>query len=125
MPTITPKRAEYARMWVAGVPHMEIARRMGVTKQTVSGMLSRIRRRYSSDRRELAAMLGVAEIREWDGGGRPSGHGYVQGDALRIVGGRYAGRDGTYVSACNSHQVRVQVGGAVLAIRVHYLERRA
>jgi DNA-binding CsgD family transcriptional regulator len=120
--TITPRQAEYARAWVAGVPQKEIARRFGVGMPTVSAMLSRIRQRYTDDRREMAVILGDARVRHCNGGGRASRWGYVRGDALRIIGGRYAGRNATYVGASNTDQVRVQIGGGVFAIRARFCQ---
>lgn len=120
---LTPLQYDIARMYACGLSHADTAARTGATLTTVNSTVSRLRRKLGvSSRREMAAAILACHVREWDGGGRPSGHGYVRGGTVQIIGGRFAGRDGVYVGAANSTQVRVQVGGGVFSLRAKYCE---
>jgi DNA-binding CsgD family transcriptional regulator len=114
---LTPTQHEYARLYAAGVPRQEIARRMGVCLHTADGMLWRIRTRLGvKDRREMSAALLDVVVRERHGG-QMSALGLLPGDPIVLTGGRFAGRSGEYVGASNSRQTRVRVGGGVFSVR--------
>lgn len=122
--TITPRQHEIGRLAASGIPRSEIARRLGVTINTVHTILLRLFRRFGIEsRRELAAHLLRCEVRDWNGGGRASSHGFREGDRLTVIGGRFAGRECVYVRAANSDQVRVRIGGGTFALRVKHLAK--
>lgn len=124
--TITPRQHEIARLAAAYLPRPEIARRLGVTRSTVDRTLNRLFHALGvSSRRELAPALMRVRVRHTNGGGRPSRLGLERGDPVRITGGRYVGFRGTYYSAANSAQIRVQIGGGVFALRARFVEREA
>lgn len=120
---VTPRQYEYARLEAAGRSRAEIAARLDVDVNTVCVMMRRLYRRLGvACRRELAEALLACRVREWNGGGRPSRFGLEPGDAVRIVSGRFAGRDGVYVGGSNTHQLRIQIEGGVFALRAAYVQ---
>lgn len=123
--TLTPLQASIARQLAAGLPMPEIARRRGCALGTVHVLSRRIRAKLGAQTpREIAAVLPLAEVRDWNGGGRPSSEGWRVGDPVRVMGGRFAGRDGEYVSTANSRQIRVRIGGGVFALARHHVVLR-
>ena len=119
---ITPAQYEVAAMWCAGLTTQEIARRRGTGLSCVGNLIRRASRRLGvSGRRSLARALLDCEVRSAPG--RRSRHGFLPGDAVRVVSGRFAGRLGAYVSASNTTQIHIQIGGAVFALRADSIER--
>lgn len=125
-PILTPTQAEIARLLASGLPMPEIARRRGCALGTVHVLSRRIRSKLGAQTpREIAAVLPLAQVRDWHGGGRPSSEGWTPGDPVRVMGGHFAGRDGTYVSTANSNQIRIRIGGGVFALARHHIVLRA
>lgn len=113
---ITPAQYAVAAMWCAGLTTQEIARRRGTGMSCVSNLVRRASKRLGvSGRRALARALETCEVRSAPG--RRSRHGFLPGDAVRVVAGRFAGRAGAYLGANNSTQIRIQIGLAVFALR--------
>lgn len=124
---LTPAQYECARLAATFVPRLEIARRLGLSDRTVNAHLRAAYKRLGvRRRRELAPRLLACEVRKQIRVGR---HGFARGDQVRIVGGRYVGRVGTWLKQANSHQALVVVGGGTLAITLRFIaageERRA
>lgn len=108
-------------LYAAGMQQFRIAERLGITQVTVSILLARVRDKLGTrDRRELAALLPSCTI-----GRKPKVNhiGWQRGTTVRIVAGRYAGREATYVRRANTLQAYVEIGGATMALRRHHLER--
>jgi DNA-binding CsgD family transcriptional regulator len=124
---LTPAQYECARLAATFVPRLEIARRLGLSDRTVNAHLRAAYKRLGvRRRRELAPRLLACEVRKQQ---RIGLHGFRRGDPVRIVGGRYVGRVGTWLKQANSHQALVTVGGGTLAITLRFIaageERRA
>lgn len=119
---LSPRQYEAARLIAAGITVAETARRMGVTTSAASMHLRRATRRLGvSGRRALAAALldCTPGIRP-----RPSRSGLVRGQPVRIVGGRYAGREATYLKLANKHQVLVAIGAGEINVSAKFVEAR-
>lgn len=56
-------------------------------------------------------------------GARPNQWGYTHGEPLKIMGGRSAGQQGTYVGAANSRDVYVLIDGVRKAVGAHLVRR--
>lgn len=111
-------------MEAAGLSRQEIARRLGLRKHTVTTLVLRLRRRLGfRTRRELAALLLDCEVREFEPAGRPARHGFQIGDAVRVTGGHYPDRTGTYVGTSNSTVYRIHINGAVICIAAKYVQK--
>ena len=128
MPAVlTSSEHDVACLWAAGLSCAAIAARRGTSRSTATTLLSRAKRELGvRDRRALAVQLaaGVA-IDEQPRTGRPIGvsrFGYQPGQRVRIVGGRYVGREGIYRAAHSSRQVQVRIGGGVVAITARFVE---
>ncbi|MCZ8339670.1 MAG: hypothetical protein O9345_16210 [Burkholderiaceae bacterium] len=70
----------------------------------------------------MATSLGDVEVVRLRGG-VPSAQGYEPGDAVWVVGGRYAGRAGVYVRRANAAQLYVQIGGGIVAPNREHVRR--
>lgn len=118
---LTPAQYECARLAATFVPRLEIARRLGLSDRTVNAHLRAAYKRLGvRRRRELAPRLLACEVRKQIRVGR---HGFARGDQVRIVGGRYVGRTGTWLKQANAHQALVTVGGGTLAIMLRFVAR--
>jgi DNA-binding CsgD family transcriptional regulator len=118
---LTPAQHAVARLYAAGLPRAEIGRRLGIKVGTVDKHMRSARAKLAVDsRRALAAALPQCIVGIGPRGKR-SRLGYLIGDPLEVVGGAYAGRQARYVGHANSTQIRVQVGGATVALRVKHI----
>jgi DNA-binding CsgD family transcriptional regulator len=116
---LTAAEATVARLYAAGLRQTAIAERHGLHRRTIGEQLTRACRKLNverDDRRALAVALVDAPI-GWQRG-RIAGRkiGWSKGDALWIVGGKYAGRTATFVRLEGARQVSVRIGGAVVAV---------
>lgn len=119
-PKITPAQYRCARLAATFVPRMEIARRLGISDRTVNAHLRAAYKRLGVNRRrQLAPALLACEVTKVVRVGR---HGLRRGDPVRITGGRYVGRNGTWLKQANSHQAQIAVGGGTLAITLRFVE---
>lgn len=120
---LSPARHRVATLVAAGLPRGEIARRLDIRAGTVDAhRLAAMRALGVTCRRSLAVALVDATpgVRV-----RVGRYGFRRGDAVRITGGRYAGRAATYCKAANSRQISVAIGGGVVAITARFVERVA
>jgi DNA-binding CsgD family transcriptional regulator len=116
---LTPRQYEAARLVATGVQRAEAARRLGVTCSTIDQHLRAAATRLDVDgRRELAAALLTCEVAKRPRIGR---FGFTRGQPVRIIGGRYAGRDGTYLKAANSYQMLVAIGAGRIAVTARFV----
>jgi DNA-binding CsgD family transcriptional regulator len=112
---LTPSQHEVARLYAAGLRRAEIARRLGLRIRTVDAHMTATRQRLGTrSRRAMATSLAEVEVARLRGG-VPSAQGYEPGDAVWVVGGRYAGRAGVYVRRANALQLYVRIGGGIVA----------
>ena len=120
-PTLTPAQYKCARLAATLLSRAEIARRLGLHRSSVETHLKHAYRRLGvRNRRELALALLACEVRKQP---RPGTHGFRRGDPVRIVGGRFAGRDATWGKLANSLQALVRIGGGEIAVGRHFVER--
>jgi DNA-binding CsgD family transcriptional regulator len=118
---ITPAQKEVAAMWSAGLSTQEIARRRGTGLSCVSNLVRRASKRLGvRGRRALAAALLECEVRHAPG--RRSARGFMPGDPVRIVSGRFVGRSGVYVGGSNSTQINIRIGLAVFSLQAASIE---
>lgn len=127
MTALTPAQHEVARLWASGLSCAAIAARRGTCRSTATTLLASAQRALGvSDRRALAARLAVGvPLKPAKPPGRPartSRFGFEPGERVRLVGGRYAGRVAVYRAAHSARQVKVQVGGGVVAVLVENVE---
>ncbi|MFN8758858.1 MAG: hypothetical protein ACK5XA_08620 [Tagaea sp.] len=123
MTRLTPLQYEIARLVATGLPRDEVARRTGSTRATVSHLVCRVRHRLGvTDDRHLAAALLECIVTTRGVQGRIGRRGLRIGDPVRITGGRFAGRDGTYVGFCNSDKARIQIGGGHFYLDYRFIE---
>ena len=54
IPSLAPREAEALRMYASGLPMKSVARRMGISPETVKDYLMRVRRRYDEVGRPAA-----------------------------------------------------------------------
>jgi len=119
--SLTPAQHRVALLRAAGLRKAEIARRLGLSPNTVSDVTTLINHRLGTRTpRELAVALQTCAI-ECLYQGRASQRGFVRGGPVRITGGAYAGREGHYVRSINTLQVCVRVGAADVALQVAHL----
>lgn len=122
MPTLTPMQHAVARLEAAGVPRAEIARRVARSRDYVRVTLREARQRLDvapGDRWMLAQALLTADVAVQV---KPNRIGLRRGDPVRITGGHFAGRTGTYVQGRRTRQWNVQIGGGVFALSAKYIE---
>ena len=116
---LTPRQYDAARLIAAGVQRAEAARRLGVTCSTIDQHIRSASRRLGVEgRRELAAALLTCEVAKRP---HPSRTGLVRGQAVRIVGGRYAGRDAIYLKLANRYQALVAIGAGQVAVTARFV----
>lgn len=122
---LTPRQHAVARLYAAGHPRAEIGRRLALSLSTVDQHVRAARARLGvRSRRAMAIVLPDARI-ACARSGALSAQGWVPGDVVRVVGGRYAGRVGVYLRRANAAQVYVRIGGAVVAPNRAFVEREA
>ena len=120
MNMLTPRQHEAARLIAAGIPRTEAARRLGVTPSCIDQHIRAASRRLGVEgRRELAAALQDCAVVIRPRIGR---WGLTRGQAVQIVGGRYAGRAATYLKAANSVQILVAIGAGKIAVTARFVE---
>ena len=120
---LTPRQYEAARLVATGVQRAEAARRLGVTCSTINQHLRAATKRLDVEgRRELAAALLTCEVAKRP---HPSRTGLVRGQPVRIVGGRYAGREATYLKLANRNQALVAIGAGQIAVMAKFVEAAA
>lgn len=120
---LTPPQYELARLFASGLPHPEIARRIGKSPNAVAVNLMYLRRKLGvRTPREIAIVLQNCEVREWDYRGNVGASGLRYGDPVRITGGRFAGREGTYIRTHSNRLWHVQVGGGTFALTAKYIQ---
>ena len=127
MAVLTASEHDVTRLWAAGLSCAAIAARRGTSRSTVTTLLSRAKRELGvRDRRALAIRLAAGvEIDEQPRTGRPIGvsrFGYPPGQPVRIIGGRYMGREGIYRAAHSARQVQVRIGAGIVAITARFVE---
>lgn len=123
MHVLTPRQYEIASLYAAGVRKAEIARRRGVLASGIDTTLSRIMRRLgTSDRRELAQALLQCTVNDWDGTLDRGWRGVRRGDPVRITGGYFKGRSGTYWKSASQRQLYIKVGGGMFALSAKFIE---
>lgn len=120
--TITPRQREYALAYLADEPRAHTVARLGVTVGTVDVMRRRLRDRFGDDREAMRWRVETARV-TLHRSGRRSRLGFVSGDAVEIIGGRFAGKRGEYVGAANSTQLRVQIGRGTFAVQRRFVHR--
>ncbi len=119
--SLTPAQHRVALLRAGGLQKAEIARRLGLSPNTVSAYTTRIKRRLgTSTPRELAVALQNCKV-ECLFYKPKSTRGFVPGGPVRITGGAYAGREGHYVRSINTLQVCVRVGAAVVALQAAHV----
>lgn len=122
-PLLSPLQYEIARLYATGLPAHEIAVRAGTTYGSVKCQLPRLRKRLGvSTRRDFAAVLERCEVRPPRALNKPNRLGMHQGDAVRFVSGPHAGKDGIYLRSVNSHQWRVRIGTAEIAVMAKHIQ---
>lgn len=111
--TLTPDEHEVARLIAAGMRLRDVYVRLGKPRWTVNKQWKRIRDKLgvAPDRRALAAALLRVAVAERRGRSPDVIDGFAPGDAVRIVGGRFAGRTGIYLRSGGGKQAVVQIGG--------------
>lgn len=117
---LTPALYEVARMRAAGLPTAEIVRRTGKHRGTIQKQVSQVNKVVGRDRVALARALEdcvIVNKRTY-----LSRFGFQPGDTVKLVGGRMAGRVGTYLKMKNSTQCFVNVNGALLQPMAKHLE---
>jgi DNA-binding CsgD family transcriptional regulator len=120
---LTPRQHDVMRLYAAGHPRAEISRRLGIAIGTIDVYIAKARNRLGFEsRRECAAMLEHVRV---DCVWRSNGLGIRRGDAVRVTGGRYAGRVGTFWRIANATQAYVVIGGGRFALRKDFIEALA
>ena len=124
MPTIlTPRQHDLARLYASGLRHPEIARRLGKSTNAVAVSLLYLRRKLGvRTAREIAIVLQDCEVRKWDYRGNVGASGLRFGDPVRITGGRFAGREGTFIRTHGNRLWDIQVGGGKFALTAKYIQ---
>lgn len=116
--TLTESEHEVARLWACGLSCAAIAARRGTSRSTVTTLLSRAKESLGvRDRREIAARIADGVLIQTAPIGRPartSRFGWKPGQRVRLIGGRYAGREGVYRAAYSARQVQVAIGAGVI-----------
>jgi DNA-binding CsgD family transcriptional regulator len=120
--TITPRQLEYAQAYIAAEPRRSVAARLGVSVATVDHMMRRVRAKFGADRELVRWATMTARVSNTNGG-RCSASGLRPGDAVEILGGRFAGKRGEYAGSANSTQIRVRIGGGTFAVRRRFVHR--
>lgn len=117
---ITKRQYEVARLYAAGHPRKEVARRLGITACTVRAHIRLVYARLGvTHRRHLATALMSATIGERS---RENKFGFRPGQLLRVVGGRRAGRTGTFVRLSDGKSVILRIGAADVLVMAHHCE---
>ena len=117
---LTPRQYDAARLIATGVQRSEAARRLGVTCSTIDQHIRSASRRLGVEgRRELAAALLTCEVATLP---HPSRTGLARGQSVRIVGGRYAGRDAVFQKLANRNQALVAIGAGQIAVMAKFVE---
>jgi DNA-binding CsgD family transcriptional regulator len=120
---LTTQQHDLARLYASGLRHPEIARRLGKSTNAVAVNLMYLRRKLGvRTAREIAIVLQDCEVREWDHRGNVGASGLRYGDPVRITGGRFAGREGTYIRTHSDRLWYVQINGGTFALTSKYIQ---
>lgn len=118
---LTPAQHKVARLYAAGLPASEIARRQGVKLRTVRSHIEAVYQRLGVCRRDLARALLTADVQTVMT--RPANRaGMRRGDPVQMIGGRFAGKTGVYYGHSNGQQWKIEINGVAFHIMAKYVE---
>ena len=121
MPTLTPAQHKVACMYATGMTQREIGRRLGRSGTTIKSHVEAVYAAFGVPRRDWPVLLTSLQVRVEKRRGA-NALGMRVGDPVRIVGGRFAGRAGTYAGRSNGAAWRVDINGAVFLITKKFVE---